>query len=259
MKRILLALCLILPIGVQAAKVTEPQIVPAPQKLEIAKGTLRLKGISINCDPGMDAQSLRAVRLFADRLSLVSGKTSSVANPVGLARTVSNGKIKGLYFIKDDSVAPEGYKISIGKRAAVVRASDFNGFLYSLQTIRQMLPLSIYGSEPDLKGKWKVPCCEIEDAPRFAYRGVMLDCCRHFWSVDEVKKIIDVISVFKLNRLHWHLSEDQGWRIEIEKYPRLTEVGAFRNGTMVGGDWNSNDGIRYGGYYTKVIKPCSVK
>ena len=251
MKRILLALCLILPIGVQAAKVTEPQIVPAPQKLELAKGTLRLKGISINCDPGMDAQSLRAVRLFADRLSLVSGKTSSVANPVGLARTVSNGKIKGLYFIKDDSVAPEGYKISIGKRAAVVRASDFNGFLYSLQTIRQMLPLSIYGSEPDLKGKWKVPCCEIEDAPRFAYRGVMLDCCRHFWSVDEVKKIIDVISVFKLNRLHWHLSEDQGWRIEIEKYPRLTEVGAFRNGTMVGGDWNSNDGIRYGGYYTK--------
>ena len=133
----------------------------------------------------------------------------------------------------------------------MVKASDFNGFLYALQTIRQMLPLSIYGSAPDLKACWKVPCCEIADAPRFAYRGLMLDCCRHFFSVDEVKKVLDVMSIFKLNRLHWHLSEDQGWRIEIEKYPRLTEVGAFRNGTMVGGDWDSNDGIRYGGYYTK--------
>ena len=251
MKRILLALCLMLPLTVQAAKVAEPQIVPAPQKLEKAKGTLRLKGININCDPAMDAQSLKAVRQFADRLSLVSGKTSSVASPVGLPRTVESGKIKGLYFIQDSSVAPEGYSISIGRRSAVVKASDFNGFLYALQTIRQMLPLSIYGNIPDVKACWKVPCCEIADAPRFAYRGIMLDCCRHFFSLDEVKKVLDVMSIFKLNRLHWHLSEDQGWRIEIEKYPRLTEVGAFRNGTMVGGDWNSNDGIRYGGYYTK--------
>ena len=251
MKRIILAVALLLPVCALAAKVAAPQIVPAPQKLELTKGTLRLKGISINCDPAMDAQSIRAVRQFADHISLASGKTSSVASPVGLARTVQNGKIKGLYFIKDDSVAPEGYNISIGRKAAVVRASSYNGFLYSLQTLKQMLPLSIYGSKPDVKASWKLPCCEIADAPRFSYRGVMLDCCRHFWSVDEVKKVLDVMSLYKLNRLHWHLSEDQGWRIEIDKYPRLTEVGAFRNGTMVGGDWESNDGIRYGGYYTK--------
>ena len=251
MKRIIIALALMLPVCAHAAKVAAPQIVPAPQKIELAKGSLRFKGININCDPAMDALSLRAVRQFSDRLSLASGKTISVANPVGLTRTVQSGKIKGLYFIKDESVPAEGYRISIGKKAAVVRANDYNGFLYALQTIRQMLPLSIYKGTPDLKAKWKVPCCEIEDAPRFGYRGLMLDCCRHFFSLDEVKKVLDVMAIYKLNRLHWHLSEDQGWRIEIDKYPRLTEVGAFRNGTMVGGDWTSNDGIRYGGYYTK--------
>ena len=252
MKRLILAAALLVCIDCLAAKPAPPQIVPAPQSMELTKGTFRLKGVNINCDPAMDAASLRAVRRFSDQLTLVSGRTCSVASPMGLARTVASGsKLKGMYFIVDGSVAPEGYKISVTPRNAIVRASDYNGFLYSLQTIRQMLPLSIYGNEPNLKAKWVIPCCEIADAPRFAYRGLMLDCCRHFFSVDEVKKVINAMGLFKLNRLHWHLSEDQGWRIEIDKYPRLTEIGAFRNGTMVGGDWDSNDGIRYGGYYTK--------
>ena len=251
MKRILLAVALLTTLNCQASRQAEPQIVPAPQSMEMTKGTLRVKGININCDLSMDEQSQHAVRQFADRLSLVSGRTSSVASPLGLSKAIESGKLKGLYFISDASIAPEGYKISVKPRYAIVRASSFNGFLYAISTIEQMLPISIYGSAPEPSGKWRIPCCEIEDAPRFAYRGVMLDCCRHFWSVDEIKKVLDVISIFKLNRLHWHLSEDQGWRIEIDKYPRLTEVGAFRNGTMVGGDWESNDGIRYGGYYTK--------
>ncbi|MBR4827164.1 MAG: beta-N-acetylhexosaminidase [Bacteroidales bacterium] len=251
MKKLFLIAALLSTVCACYSKNVEPQIVPAPRSLELGKGSLRIKGISINCDSNMDEVSQHAVRQFADRLSLVSGKTSSVASPIGLARSVEKGKLKGLYFVQDASVSPEGYRISVTSRSAVVRASDRNGFLYSLQTLKQMLPVDIYGTAPAEGAKWSIPCCEIEDAPRFGYRGLMLDCCRHFWSVDEVKKIIDVMLVFKLNRLHWHLSEDQGWRIEIDKYPRLTEVGAFRNGTMVGGDWNSNDGIRYGGYYTK--------
>jgi len=250
MKRIVLLIALILPLSL-AAKVEVPEIVPAPSKLEMGKGTFNMKGVSVNCDPAMDQQAIRAVRQLADRLTLISGKLTDVASPIGLPRAVEKGKLKGLYFIQDASVAPEGYKISIGNKAAVVRASDFNGFFYSLQTLRQMLPDAIYGNTPAPSANWRIPCCEIEDAPRFGYRGILLDCCRHFFSVDEVKKVLDVMAMFKLNRFHWHLTEDQGWRIEIDKYPRLTEVGAFRNGTMIKREWGSNDGIRYGGYYTK--------
>ncbi|MBO6168946.1 MAG: beta-N-acetylhexosaminidase [Bacteroidales bacterium] len=251
MKRILLILAVMAPVCMGMAKTEAPDIIPVPHKLEMAKGSFRMKGVSINCDASLDAATVKAVRKFADRLTLVSGKTVSVASPVGLARSVETGGIKGLCFVKDASVAPEGYKLSIGKKAAVVRASDYNGFFYALQTIKQMLPISIYGSVQSSKGKWVLPCCEIEDAPRFGYRGLLLDCCRHFFSTDQVKKVIDVMSMYKLNRLHWHLTEDQGWRIEIDKYPKLTEIGAFRNGTMIRREWGSNDGIRHGGYYTK--------
>ncbi len=250
MKRIILLISLLIPVCL-AAKVETPDIVPAPLKLEMGKGSFNMKGVCINCDPNMDHQAVKAVRQLADRLTLVSGRLIEVACPIGLTRVVEKGNLKGLYFIQDASVAPEGYKISIGSKAAVVRASDFNGFFYSLQTLRQMLPAAIYGSTPAPSENWRVPCCEIEDAPRFGYRGILLDCCRHFFSVDEVKKVLDVMAMYKLNRLHWHLTEDQGWRIEIDKYPRLTEVGAFRNGTMIKREWGSNDGIRHGGYYTK--------
>ena len=251
MKRFLLSLTILAPVMAWAAKPSVPEIVPMPQKIEMAKGSFKMKGVSINCDPMTDAATLRAVRQFADRLSLVSGKMSDVASPIGLAKAVESGNSKGLYFIKDASIAPEGYKISIGKKAAVVRASGYSGFYYALQTLRQMLPASIYGNAPDLKSRWFLPCCEIEDAPRFGYRGLLLDCCRHFFSTDEVKKVLDVMAIFKLNRLHWHLTEDQGWRIEIDKYPKLTEIGAYRDFTIIKRDLNSSDGIRHGGYYTK--------
>ena len=252
MKRILLIIALFAPICSRAAKEIVPQIVPAPQSIEMTKGSLKLKGIYINCDPALDARTVKAVKVFADRLSLVSGKTSSVASPVGLAASVDKGgRLSGLYFISDTRLAPESYELSISKKYAVVRVGDYNGALYALQTLRQMLPESIYGSTPDPSAKWSIPCCEIKDSPRFGYRGILLDCCRHFFSVEQVKKVLDVMYIFKLNRLHWHLTDDQGWRVEIDKYPKLTEIGAFRNGTMVGRDWDSNDGIRHGGYYTK--------
>ncbi len=226
-----------------SAKLEAPQIVPAPRSLEMGKGAIDFKGIAICCDPSVDSLSRFAVEQFSGCLTKVSGKKSYV--------TTGAGADKGLCFLKDDSVAPEGYRISITPKSAVVRASDFNGFFYSLQTLRQMLPVSIYGTEPDSRADWRVPCCEIEDAPRFAYRGFHLDCCRHFFSREEIKKLLDVMSVFKFNRFHWHLTEDQGWRIELDGYPRLTEVGAWRTGTMIGGDWESNDGIEYGGFYTR--------
>lgn len=251
MKRLIAFFAVLCPLCAFAARTAVPEIVPMPQKLELTQGSFNFKGVVINCDPAIDKQALRAVRVFADRLTIASGKLSSVASPIGLPKVVQGGKLKGLYFIQDAEVPAEGYKISIGKNAAVVRASDFNGFFYSLQTIKQMLPLAIYGDKLVQGVKWSVPCCEIEDAPRFAYRGYMLDCSRHFFSTDEVKRILDVMAMYKYNIFHWHLTDDQGWRVEIEKYPRLTEVGAFRFGTQIAGDPNTNDGIRYGGFYTK--------
>nr|MCR5518693.1 beta-N-acetylhexosaminidase [Bacteroidales bacterium] len=133
------------------------------------------------------------------------------------------------------------YKIEVGSKAAMVTASGLNGFIYAINTIRQMIP----------EGEWSIPCCTIQDKPRFGYRGIELDCARHFYSVDEVKRLLDVMSLYKLNRFHWHLTEDQGWRIEIKKYPYLTEIGAFRSGTQQTNDNSVNDGKRYGGYYTQ--------
>ncbi len=251
MKKILLMIALLAPMCARAAKPEVPSIVPAPQKLELTKGSFNMKGVAINCDPAMDHNALRAVRQLADRLTLVSGKLSEVASPMGLRRAVEKGTLKGLYFIQDESVPDEGYTISVKPKSIVVRASGFSGFYYSLQTIRQMLPTQVYGTAPAPNANWRIPCCEIEDAPRFGYRGVLLDCCRHFFSVEEVKKVLDVMSMYKLNRFHWHLTEDQGWRIEIDKYPKLTEIGAFRDYTIIKRDLNSSDGTRHGGYYTK--------
>ena len=131
-----------------------------------------------------------------------------------------------------------------------VEASAFGGFFYAIQTLKQMLPAEVYGGKK-AKAAWLLPCVTILDAPRFDYRGIHLDPCRHFWSVEETKRYIDIAATYKLNRLHWHLTEDQGWRMEIKKYPKLTEVGAWRNGTCIGKDFDSNDGIRYGGFYTQ--------
>lgn len=251
MRRLSILLLLCLAPCVQAFSVTVPDIVPAPREITMARGRLRIKGININADTALDTMSLKAVRQFADRLSLVSGKTSSVATPIGLARTVSKGDISGMYFLKDASLSPEAYSIAVSGRAVVVRSSSYNGTLYALQTLRQMLPVQVYGTAQAPDADWSLPRCTINDEPRFAYRGMLLDCSRHFFGVDVVKKYLDIMAVYKLNRFHWHLTDDQGWRIEIRKYPRLTEVGAFRSGTMIGRDRNTSDGIRHGGYYTQ--------
>ncbi|MBP5333609.1 MAG: beta-N-acetylhexosaminidase, partial [Bacteroidales bacterium] len=144
----------------------------------------------------------------------------------------------------------EEYAINIGKDGAVVEAAALNGFVYACETLKQMLPAAVYGGKK-AKADWVLPYVSIFDSPRFAYRGMHLDPCRHFWSIEETKRYLDVMAAYKLNRFHWHLTEDQGWRMEIKAYPKLTEVGAWRNGTVIKKEWGSNDGIRYGGFYTQ--------
>ena len=226
-------------------------IIPQPERIELQKGTFKANGASINCDAAFDARSRTAVQDFAARMSIVTGKVSSFAVPIGIAASAEAGSIKGFVFIRDTRMGDEEYRIEIGKKATKVYASEYNGVLYAITTLKQMLPEAIFSTALAEDADWHLPCAVISDKPRFAYRGMHLDCSRHFFSVDAVKRYLDIMAVYKLNRFHWHLSDDQGWRIEINQYPELTLVGGYRSGTMVGRDFNSDDGIRYGGYYTQ--------
>ena len=243
--------CALLPSAVAKKAETVINVIPYPQSVEIGKGTFKGAGANFNCDQAIDSKSIELIRNFAGKITYITGRTNSFASPVGLAKAAQDGKMKGFVFLKDVSMGPEEYSIDIQKDRCIVRASAYNGFLYAIATLKQLTDVAIFGDKVDPAQKFLLPCLTVKDKPRFAYRGMHLDCSRHFFPVEEVKKYLDIMAVYKLNRLHWHLTDDQGWRVEIKKYPRLTEVGAFRNGTMVGKDWGSNDGIRYGGYYTQ--------
>lgn len=228
---------------------TTINVIPYPQGVEVGKGTFKGAGANFNCDQAIDAKSQEIIKEFADKITFVSGRICSYATPVGLAKDCA--KVKGFIFLKDANLAEEEYSIDITKANCIVRASSYNGFLYAIQTLKQLTSVNIFGDEPNPAEKFIFPCVKIQDKPRFGYRGMHLDCSRHFFSVEEVKKYLDIMALYKLNRFHWHLTDDQGWRVEIKKYPKLTEVGAFRNGTVIKKDWGSNDGVRYGGYYTQ--------
>ena len=229
---------------------TLDNVTPKPREASFAKGSFKLKGAGFNYDPALEARTVKALSELADDIGAALGKTCSVASAAGVNASADASLLKGIFFLKDASLAPENYRIEVCKKGVKVTAPDHNGFYYAVQTLRQMLPVGNYKAV-STPGSWKLPCCIINDGPRFAYRGMHLDPCRHFWSVEETKKYLDVMALYKLNRLHWHLTEDQGWRMEVKKYPELTEIGAFRDGTMTGHDFSSNDGIRYGGYYTR--------
>ena len=228
---------------------TTINVIPYPQSVEVGKGTFKGAGANFNCDQAVDAKSQVIIKELADKITYVSGRICSYATPVGLAKDCA--KVKGFIFLKDANLAEEEYSIDITKANCIVRASSYNGFLYAIQTLKQLTSVNIFGNEPNPAEKFLFPCVKIQDKPRFGYRGMHLDCSRHFFSVEEVKKYLDIMALYKLNRFHWHLTDDQGWRVEIKKYPKLTEVGAFRNGTVIKKDWGSNDGVRYGGYYTQ--------
>jgi hexosaminidase len=140
---------------------------------------------------------------------------------------------------------PGAYTIVIDRSSVSIGGDNAIGNFYGVQSLIQLLPL-------EKKQNLILPCLEIEDRPRFAYRGMHLDVGRHFLPLEFVKKYIDFIAMYKMNTFHWHLTEDQGWRIEIKKYPKLTQVGAFRKGTIIGHHpGTGNDNSREGGFYTQ--------
>ncbi|MGN1215845.1 MAG: beta-N-acetylhexosaminidase, partial [Candidatus Cryptobacteroides sp.] len=216
-------------------------IVPEPMEMTIMEGAFNVAGASFWLESGVTPACRKHIEAFAERLSLVTGKKSKIVTTTG----------RSILFVMDPEVPKESYKLKVTPNGASVSASDEYGFMYAIQTICQMLPVQIYGNKKAPKANWALRSVTIKDEPRFAYRGMHLDCARHYFTVDEIKKYLDVMAIHKMNRFHWHLTEDQGWRIEIKKYPKLTEIGSVRHGTMIGKDWGSNDGIEYGHFYTQ--------
>lgn len=151
---------------------------------------------------------------------------------------------EGIVLKLNEGQASEGYTITVDADRVLVEATSPAGIFYGIQTIRKAVPV-------EMGAVVGFPAGVITDAPRFAYRGAHLDVCRHFFSVDSVKTYIDMLVLHNMNKFHWHLTEDQGWRMEIKQFPKLTEIGSVRNGTMIRKDWNSNDSIQYGGFYTQ--------
>ena len=230
-------------------KVNEYNIVPRPNHLLPQEGRFKLtkevKIITEDCTTEVIA--------IADSLIKQIAKTSGIH----LQRTCEaiHAKSNNIIFKTEDDLAPEAYNLSITPHEIILSASQPNGFFYGVQTLLQLLPPAVFGNVVDKKAEWSFPSVTIEDEPRFAYRGMMLDVCRNFSSVDYVKKFIDMLAMHKMNTFHWHLTDDQGWRIEIKKYPELTKVGANRKETLVDYYFTNYpqifDGQPTGGYYTQ--------
>ncbi|MDX1587106.1 MAG: beta-N-acetylhexosaminidase [Balneolaceae bacterium] len=149
----------------------------------------------------------------------------------------------------------EGYVLSVTSDRIEIGAKSAQGLFYGVQSLLQLLPPEINYKDPSFVPadfEWNIPVVEITDYPRYEYRGMHLDVARHFFPVEFLKEYIDLLAMHKMNRFHWHLTEDQGWRIEIKQYPLLTEVGGWRDSTLIGKAGSGEfDGIRYGGYYTQ--------
>lgn len=196
-------------------------IIPYPTKLSVIKeGNFALSNITAIAYTG--EKMLQPAQDFAAQLAKVSGITIAVKEA---GATAAEGEI---WFGTDATLAEEGYTLVVGDTGIEIKAASFAGWFYGLQTLKQMLPREFFATEAQSGVEWAVPFLDINDQPRFGYRGYMLDIARHFFNKEEVMKILDIMALYKMNRFHWHLTDDQGWRIEIPEYPKLTEVGSIR-------------------------------
>ena len=227
--------------------INEYNVVPLPVTMSEQQGRFYL-----NSDVPIVVNASQEVKHIA------SGLSTTLLDIAGLKLKPTDELHENVPSIVFDSIPgmeKEAYKLSVTPQLIKITASAPNGFYYGLQTLYQLLPVDVYCKERARNAEWSVPCVEIEDAPTFRYRGAMLDVCRHFASIDYIKKFIDVLAAHKMNTFHWHLTDDQGWRIEIKKYPKLTEIGSQRSETMVDYFYThypfKYDGKPHGGFYTQ--------
>ena len=215
------------------------EIIPAPLEIRenFSGGEFVLDDGVCIVYPGENEVMRHNALFLADYLKAATGRDYRV-------ETGSRGK-KNVTLQLDSSIKnPEGYRVNVSASGVVIAGASEAGVFYGIQTLRKAIPVKA-NSVPVLTA------VGIEDEPRFGYRGVHLDVCRHFFTVDEVKKFIDMMVLHNMNRLHWHITDDQGWRIEIKKYPELTTVSSRRTETVIGHNSGKYDGKPYGGFYTQ--------
>lgn len=221
-------------------------IIPKPVELQIQKGVFEFtKSTQI---VATNAFQEGIAKQFSDRMNAAAGFNLQIVKEAPSENYIQ--------FLTNSELGNEAYQLSVNSAKITITASGNNGFMYGLETVRQLLPSAIESSTLVTNQDWIVPNVEVKDQPRFQYRGLHLDVARHFFKKDYIKKTIDRLVIHKMNVLHFHLVDDQGWRIEIKQYPKLTEVGAFRldqedlhwDGRRV---TKPEDEATYGGFYTQ--------
>ncbi|MCK4379689.1 MAG: beta-N-acetylhexosaminidase [Candidatus Lokiarchaeota archaeon] len=222
-------------------------IIPEPVSLEISTGKFILtEGTRIYSDHELVKLSeyLKNLLLPTTGFSLIVKETKEKkSNDISINLNLVDNK---------GQLGFEGYTIEISVKDICIIAPNQVGIFYGIQTLRQLLPPEVNKSSIDENREWQIPCLKLEDFPRFSWRGYMLDEARHFHGKEIVKKMLDMMALLKLNKFHWHLTDDQGWRIEIKKYPKLTEIGSKREETQVGGRFSKKrDEIPHSGYYSQ--------
>lgn len=231
MKRVLTILLLVLfSCGAFARGLDE--LVPRPDSVLVQKGSFRVSGAAMRCDPGFEKSAVEAVTRFASRVSLVSGKSCPFSSPVGLASVVNDGSVKGLVFLKDASLAGGAYSIDALSKSCVVRASDCEGVNNAIATLKQLLPEEVYGIGNGSDQKWVIPACTIKDAPDNARRAACVDCAARFRTAEELKSLFEELAKYKFNTVSLVLSAEKCWRVKGPAYSDLAKVSAY----FVGGE-----------------------
>ena len=212
-----------------------PSLIPAPVAATPAEGVFRLDAATVVRVPSGDAEAARAAAYFTDLIRRTRD----------LELVVSDEPGAGIVFERNEGGAEDAYGLAVGPGGATIAASDFGGLLYGGVSLWQLATAEAG------QGAVEIAAINIDDTPRFGWRGLMLDSARHFQSIEMVRDLIDVMAMHKLNVLHWHLTDDQAWRLEINAYPRLTEVGAWRQQAGAAGFDDNGEPLLYGGFYTQ--------
>ena len=214
------------------------QIIPMPQEIVTAQGNpfILKSGVKILYPEGNEKMQ-RNAQFLADYLKTATGKDFAI-------EAGTEGKNAIVLTLGTANENPESYQLKVTGDGITITGPTEAGVFYGIQSLRKSLPVAV-GADISM------PAVEINDAPRFGYRGAHFDTSRHFFTVDEVKTYIDMMALHNMNRFHWHITEDQGWRLEIKKYPKLTEIGSKRTETVIGRNSGEYDGKPYGGFYTQ--------